>query len=393
MKAKFAAPDVRDAVDPSDLDREVTHYAIPHLEEFGVPIVQHSSEIESGKLLVKQGDVLISKLNPRKSRVFKVGDHDVRPVIASGEFIVFRPRRCHPDFLAYLLQSDIVTGLLSASAKSVTRSHQRVDPATVRNIELPDVSVEEQRRIAEFLDRETAQIDELIAKQEQLISTLAERERALLRHLIGEVSAHEPPAVLGLLARVGNGSTPSRERPEYWLDGGFPWLNSSVANADYVREPSDLVTDLALVECHLPLVAPGSTLVGLTGQGRTRGMATRLSIEATISQHLAYVTPGRRLEPEFLYWVLVNEYETFRETSDGNGGTKGGLTCEAIRRTRVPVPPLDQQAQVASTLQSSADTARSVRQRIGRAIELLSERRQALISATVTGQNEVGGAP
>lgn len=343
--------------------------------------------------LCRAGDLVINRMSAYQGALGQARQDGV----VSPDYLVLRPNsRFNVAFGEYLMKipwfvsqmASRVRGIGSAELGTVRTP--RINWADLGQIEvaLPDAA--QQRRIAEFLDRETAQIDELIAKQQQLISTLAERERETLRHAMLMASAEAPTVSLSMLARVGNGSTPSRERLDYWADGSIPWLNSSVANADFVREPSELISETALRECHLPMVAPGSTLVGLTGQGRTRGMATRLGITATISQHLAYVTPGRRLNADFLYWALANEYEQFRETSDGNGGTKGGLTCEAIRRTKIPVPDLERQADISFGLQSAAETATKVGHRVASAIDLLRERRQALISAAVTGQIEVG---
>src|SRR5262249_36238048 len=91
---------------------------------------------------------------------------------------------------------------------------------------------------------------------------------------------------VGHFAAVGNGSTPSRDNAEYWTEGLIPWLNSSVVNQEEVTEADQFITETAFRECHLPLVKSGSVLVGITGQGKTRGQAVVLSFEATINQHL-----------------------------------------------------------------------------------------------------------
>ncbi|MBN1121931.1 MAG: hypothetical protein JXJ17_12690 [Anaerolineae bacterium] len=89
------------------------------------------------------------------------------------------------------------------------------------------------------------------------------------------------------MARIGNGLTPLKSNLGYWEDGIFPWLTSTVVNVDIVGEPTEFVTELALQECHLPIVAPGSVLMAITGQGKTRGMVALLEYKATINQHLA----------------------------------------------------------------------------------------------------------
>ena len=150
------------------------------------------------------------------------------------------------------------------------------------------------------------------------------------------------------VAKIGNGSTPNRDNGAYWEAGYYPWLNSAVANQEAVTSAEDNVTDAALAECHLPRIYPPAVLVGITGQGRTRGMATTLLIEATINQHLAFVKPFQgRAEVGFVRRVFDRAYEYLRSESDGGGSTKGAITCEQIGQLRIPVPPIPEQSAIA----------------------------------------------
>jgi type I restriction enzyme S subunit len=167
-------------------------------------------------------------------------------------------------------------------------------------------------------------------------------------------------------------------------------LNSSVVNESRVTRAEQFVTAVALRECHLPVVAPGSLLIGLTGQGKTRGMATILDIEATVNQHVAYVTPDRSTWlPEYLLWSLRASYEGLRRLSEENGSTKGGLTCEALKQFRLAIPPLDEQRRIAVHLDQQTAKIDLLVAETERFIELSKERRAALITAAVTGQIDV----
>ncbi|MFD3736803.1 restriction endonuclease subunit S [Streptomyces sp. NPDC058629] len=189
---------------------------------------------------------------------------------------------------------------------------------------------------------------------------------------------------------MGNGSTPRRDNREYWDRGVVPWLNSSVVNQARVDSSAESVAAAALAECHLPIVSPGSVLVGLTGQGRTRGMATILDIEATVNQHLAYVTPDRaRWFPDFLLWSLTAAYDDLRRISEENGSTKGGLTCEALKQLRVLVPPIDEQRAIADYLDRETARIDTLIEEQRRLVDLLRERRIAVIRHA----SEVVGAP
>lgn len=255
-----------------------------------------------------------------------------------------------------------------------------------------------QRALADFLDRETAQIDLMIEANEVMSISLAERQSSLLstilfpqvqtvngaREWFGSVEWDAPK--LWRHAKITNGSTPRREREDYW-DGEFPWLNSSVVNLDAVTEADQFVTETALRECHLPVAPAGSVLVGLTGQGKTRGKATELRLEATINQHMAAVIPDRNFwHPRFLTLALRGAYDELRRISDANGATKGALTCEALAAFRVPMPALKVQQALAQEADAATARTDALIASAKEVTNLLRERREALISAGVTGR-------
>jgi type I restriction enzyme S subunit len=160
-----------------------------------------------------------------------------------------------------------------------------------------------------------------------------------------------------------------------------------------VLEADQFVTTRALAECHLPIVPPESVIVAITGQGKTRGKAALLKMEATINQHLAYLTPDpRRLIGPFLQTVLVAAYPELRRISDDSGSTKGALTCQDLKVFRVPVPPLVEQAQIVQWIRDETATAETAAGRAARQIELLREFRTRLTADVVTGQLDIRGA-
>jgi type I restriction enzyme S subunit len=288
--------------------------------------------------------------------------------------------------------------------------------ATVESIEhnylaetlVPLPPLSEQSVIATFLDRETGKIDALIAEQEKLLTLLAEKRQATISYAVtrglnpnapmkdsgvpwlGDVPAHWDVCPLKYISRIGNGSTPNRDNPGYWNESGFPWLNSSVVNQDEVTEAERFVTELALKECHLPVVQPPAVLVGITGQGKTRGMAAPLLFEATINQHLAYIKPERgRLQVAYLLRAMEMAYEHLRVDSEGAGSTKGAITCDQLSRFAIPLPPLDEQDSIASHLDVKAAQFDRLASDSRQTITLLKERRSALIAAAVTGKIDV----
>jgi len=269
----------------------------------------------------------------------------------------------------------------------------------------------EQTQIAAFLDRETAKIDALVAEQRRLMELLKEKRQAVISHAVtkgqnpgapmkasgiewlGDVPEQWDVVPAKFVARIGNGSTPNRDTPDYWLDGNYPWLSSTVVNNDQVTEADEFVTARALSQCHLPIVYPPAILIGITGQGRTRGMAATLLIEATINQHIAFVKPiSERVDVLLLRRVFDMAYPYLRRDSDAGGSTKGAITCSQIGNFKIAVPPRGEQLEIIARTKRLSFEFDTLTAEAQRAIDLLQERRTALISAAVTGQIDVRGA-
>jgi type I restriction enzyme, S subunit len=201
---------------------------------------------------------------------------------------------------------------------------------------------------------------------------------------LGSLPAHWQAPQIGMHARVGNGSTPLRDNAIYWSQGTVPWLNSSNVQHEQIVQADQFVTEQARRECHLPLVSTDSVLVALTGEGRTRGKAALLRFPATINQHLAYITPTTSaLLGEYLYFVLSSAYSLLRRISDETGSTKGALTCLALRKFRTPLPPLDEQRDIAGFLHSQTASIDTLITKQEQLIATLREDRNAIITNAV----------
>lgn len=355
--------------------------------------------------LVEPGDLTVNKM---KAWQGAVAISEYRGIVSPAYFVYEAIHNENPRYLHYLLRSPrYITGYLAIS-KGIRVNQWDLEPQYHSRMPVLLPATEEQSAIATFLDRETGKIDALIAEQEKLLTLLAEKRQATISHAVtkglnpdapmkdsgvawlGDVPAHWATSPIKYVGRIGNGSTPNRDNQYYWTEDGFPWLNSSVVNQNEVTSAQQFVTQLALNECHLPIVTPPAILVGITGQGKTRGMVTLLGFTATINQHLAYIKPNENsLVLLYLYRVLESAYEHLRTESDAGGSTKGAITCEQLGRLRIPLPPIKEQNTIALFLDSEIIKIDTLKTETEKVIVLLKERRSALISAAVTGQIDV----
>ncbi len=355
----------------------------------------------------ERGDVLFGKLRPYLAK----GHFAEAPGVCTTELLVTKPARdVDGKFLLYAMLSEGFISLVDSS--TFGSKMPRADWDFIGGVRVPVPPLAEQRAIADFLDRETGRLDALVAAKERWLELLAEKRRAIITRAVtrglnpaaplrdsgfpwlGQVPKHWEIWKMSHFARVGNGSTPRRDNVEYWSGGDIPWLNSSVVNQNEVTCSDQFVTETALKECHLPMVSVSSILVGLTGQGKTRGQAVVLSVEATINQHLAFITPEPlRADSWYLRWLLFANHNFIRAISADAGGTKGALTCEQLSELKLAIPPLAEQRDIVKHIATATAKLDGLRAAAERTIALLKERRAALIAAAVTGKIAVPTRP
>jgi type I restriction enzyme, S subunit len=226
---------------------------------------------------------------------------------------------------------------------------------------VPLFDLQEQKQIAQLL----ATVQHMIERQETLIALASELKKSLMHSLfthgtrsevltrtdVGPLPLSWEVTHLGSIAKIGNGSTPKRDKAAYWNGGTIPWLTSGKIHEGRITKPDEWVTEAATAECHLPLVPAGSLLVAITGEGKTLGNAALVEFDTCVSQHLAYVKFHRAdVVPAFVLYFLQYQYSHLRQMSIGAGSTKKALTCGLLKRFPVPLPPKDEQNLIASVL-------------------------------------------
>src|SRR5205085_5998412 len=127
----------------------------------------------------------------------------------------------------------------------------------------------------------------------------------------------------------------SRSQPAYWEGGTAPWLASGKVNDYIVTAANQFVTERALRECSLLLALAGAVILGLVGQGKTRGLSALLDIDAYINQNLAAIVPRSGLTGRYLHHFLTAFYQPLREL--GRGGNQEALNCEIVGRFQIAI--------------------------------------------------------
>jgi type I restriction enzyme S subunit len=300
------------------------------------------SQIQRSALDV--GDVLFtpSSETPEDIGHSAVVDSLSGTTLHSYHTVRFRPHGSILDnrYSGYLGESEDARSYFRQRAAGSTRFTLSRKDFRELEILLPPIQV--QRRIAEILDT----LDDQIHESQLIVEKLKLGKLGMSHDLLD--GSGWPFVPVGEVSQVRNGTTPSRARRDYWDDGTVSWLASGKVNEYIVSSASEFVTARAVSECGLRIFPPGSVIIGMIGEGKTRGMAARLDLHAAINQNLAGVIPSDELYGGFLHHYLVHSYQRLR--SGGRGSNQDALNTKLVAEFPIPLPPVKEQRNIALAL-------------------------------------------
>lgn len=188
------------------------------------------------------------------------------------------------------------------------------------------------------------------------------------------------------LAHVGTGVTPLRSNAKFFDQGTIPWVTSGALNSEWVAVSAELVTDEAVKECRLDLYPAGTLLVAMYGEGKTRGKCAELTIPATINQAIAALVlePAAQACKAYLKSFLFGSYEKMREQA--SGGVQPNLNLQIIKAIALPLPPIDEQVEIAVRLERAFDFIERQQAAVETTLKQSAAQRNNLLKAAFSGQ-------
>lgn len=185
------------------------------------------------------------------------------------------------------------------------------------------------------------------------------------------------------IADVSSGNTPSRRKSEYW-NGSIPWITTGELESGYVTASKECVTEKALKETALKLYHKGTVLIAMYGQGKTRGTAAVLGIEATVNQACAALTVHSGCS-KFLFYQLQNSYHAIRRLS--NTGNQENLNAEIIKNFKILWPDELEQQKIATIL-STQDKVIELKEKL---LAQKQQQKKYLMQQLLTGKKRLPG--
>ncbi|WP_083893419.1 restriction endonuclease subunit S [Herbaspirillum sp. B65] len=369
---------------------------------------EHLSRAESleGYRLVKVGDLVMNYMLAWKGAQ-GVSAHEG---ITSPAYSVFKidPNKADKNFVHHLFRSDLFKQYFRSESSGIIESRLRFYPESLRSLKIGLPSLAVQVKTSRYLDYETARIDALVEKKTRFIELLREKRQALITHAVtkgldpnvkmkdsgvewlGEVPEHWGVLKLGRHVAVTTGfAFPSSEfspNPEHKrLLRGVNVGVSSLRWDETVyweRRDGDGLDAFELKQ--------GDLVLGMDrpwiSEGLRIAFVEKSDLPCILLQRVASLKSDAKLSKKFLYHVLSSELFRAALMPDMTGLSVPHISSEQITGFMLALPPAREQQLICERLECELSRISFLISKTERSVELLKERRSALITAAVTGQ-------
>lgn len=382
----------------TDADYELQYIDIGNVDSYGNvhDIVNYKFEAAPSRArrIVRDGDIIVSTVRTYLQAIASIENSPENLIVSTG-FAVIRPFSTvfEPRFCKYALREKHF--LWEIESRSTGVSYPAINASELADIRLSLPSVETQRLIADYLDRETARIDALVAEKEKMLALLEEKRAALISRAVTRGLNPDAPLKPSGLDWLGN-------IPEHWQieraknlfigrdqrseNGEEELLTVSHITGVTPRSEKDVYMFQADDKAGYKVCYPNDLVINtLWGWMGAMGVSAYLGIVSP--DYHVYTTQGQLL-PEFVDLLCRSKpfVAEVNRWSKGVWSSRLRLYPENFFEIRLPVPPRNEQIEIVKTIELSQRKSKLLTEALQQSISLAKERRAALITAAVTGQ-------
>ena len=350
--------------------------------------------------IVMAGDLVLNRFNAYK------GALGVAPKtgIVSPDYFTARtlPGVSNARYLDYFIRSDPVADLIKrdmsgmGSADPDSSAFSRFDVQAFLSIKTPGFNLPTQRRIADYLDRETAQIDAMAGALDGLVARLEERRQSQIEDVL-----HANPQAPTTSVAHGLDSLPGHAFPSERFsdspDAGYRLLRGINISPEGVRWDNSIFTETSDKKAETYSLHTGDVVLGMDRpfvNGGTRiAKITELDEGSLLVQRVLRIRTSDNLLADYFYYTVKSKRFRDYVEPEFTGISVPHISESQISRFRIPLPPIDEQRRIVAHLDAETAKIDAMIAKAGELRALLDERRSALITATVTGQHPVPEEP
>lgn len=354
---------------------------------------------------VCKGDFVINSRSDRK------GSSGLSQLDGSVSLIntVIEPKNINENYIHYLLKSQPFQEEYYRYGKGIVADLWSTNYSEMKNIIISSPTLKEQQQIANFLDKATAKIDTLIEKQTKQIELLKEKRQAVISHAVtkginpnvpmkdsgvewlGEISEHWKISPLRHLGQLQNGVSKGSD----YFGSGYPFINyGDIYNNDIIPSQINGLAQSSLEDRITYSVKKGDIFFT-----RTSETIDDIGMASTCLQTIPNATfSGFTIRFRQFKEVLLASFSRYQFRSgysqsffvkEMNLVTRASLGQDLLKRLHTVIPPLEEQQQIVNYLDEKTSKIDTLIEKSKKSIELLKEKRTALISAAVTGKIDV----
>ncbi|MBS0345890.1 MAG: restriction endonuclease subunit S [Proteobacteria bacterium] len=306
-----------------------------------------------------------------------------------------------PEFFRYLFKAESYIQALQ-STSNLVRDGQALRFENFSQVHLPQIPESEQKAIAAFLDHETAKIDALIEKQQRLIELLKEKRQAVISHAVtkglnpnapmkdsgvewlGEVPAHWEIRKFNHCTSIKSGQVDPTE---------FPYSGFTLIAPNHIESGTGKIISLKTAQEQGADSGKYLCSEGEVIYSKIRPALAKVCIspsnQTICSADMYPICANGGLLNEFLYWSLLSTWFTSFVILESDRVAMPKINREKLAEISLPIPPTHEQTEISEYLKKQTSTVDVLLDKARSGIELLQERRTALISAAVTGKIDV----
>ena len=355
--------------------------------------------------LVDIGDFV---LNNQQAWRGSVGVSNYRGIISPAYIILEISDKLNSKFANYFFRSEKMIYQYVIHSKGVGTIQRNLYWQSFKNSLCWIPSLEEQTKIANFLDQKTAQIDQAISLKQQQIEKLNEYKQIVIQNAvtkglnpnapmknsgvewIGNIPEHwDVKKLKYLTSKIGSGITPSGGATTY-VDKGIPLLRSQ--NIHFDGLVLDNVANISL-NVHKSMknsqVKQHDVLLNITGGSLGRCCYNSSNDEMNVNQHVCIVRPNNLIKGEFLNGLMSSEVGQKQIWFFQQGGGREGLNFQNLKNFDFPLPSIDEQKEIIAHIESLKQHFKKSVDNYQTQIDRLKEYKNILINQAVTGKIKI----
>lgn len=408
-RLKYAATINDEALsEMTEPDYELQYIDIGNVDSYGtvhdVPTYKFEDSPSRARRIVRQGDVIISTVRTYLQAIAPIENPPENLIVSTG-FAVVRPddKQFDARFCKYALREKRF--LWEVEGRSTGVSYPAINSSDLADIRINLPPLETQRLIADYLDRETARIDALVAEKEKMLALLEEKRAALISRAVirglnpdaplkpsgldwlGDIPAHWETVRLKHFAYMGYGLS---QPPEY-QNSGLPFVRATNVNRGVLCVEGLVYVDEAdLPDSRAVRLRPGDLIVVRSGAYTGDSALVTKEWEGSILGYDMIIRIRRFCIPDFVSLALLSQYVLEYQINPLRlRAAQPHLNAEELGNLVIAVPPMTEQQTISNYYAADRTHIAETERHLRLSIELLKELRATLITAAVTGQISV----